>query len=40
MLDRFTRRFQSMEQATRKPLRELNPNEWDDLWEQAKMECK
>ncbi len=40
MLDRFTRRFQAMEQETTKPLRELNPKEWDDLWERAKMEMK
>ncbi len=38
MLDRFTQRFQAMEQKTHKPLRELNPKEWDDLWNQVKIE--
>lgn len=38
MLDRFTRRFQAMERAATKPLRELNPGEWDALWNRAKLE--
>lgn len=38
MLDRFMRRFQAMERSAEKPLRELNPQEWDDLWERVKME--
>lgn len=37
MLNRFTDRFQAMEAAAAKPLRELDPGEWDDLWEQAKV---
>ena len=36
MLDRFTSRFQAMEKAATKPLRELNATEWDELWEKAK----
>lgn len=36
MLDRFTRRFQAMEAASAKPLRELSAAEWDDLWERSK----
>ncbi|MEX2243060.1 MAG: nucleoside triphosphate pyrophosphohydrolase [Fimbriimonadaceae bacterium] len=40
MLDRFTRRFQAMERAATKPLRELNPIEWDDLWEAAKSDAR
>lgn len=36
MLDRFTRRFQAMEQASTRPLRDLTPAEWDALWEHAK----
>jgi tetrapyrrole methylase family protein/MazG family protein len=40
MLDRFTRRFQVMERAATKPLRELNPKEWDDLWEAAKSDAR
>lgn len=39
MLDRFTRRFQAMERAAAKPLRELNPEEWDALWNRAKLEA-
>lgn len=36
MLNRFTARFQAMEAASEKPLAELTPQEWDDLWNQAK----
>ena len=36
MLNRFTTRFQSMEAASNKPLSELSPQEWDELWETAK----
>lgn len=36
MLNRFTARFQSMEAASKKPLAELSPQEWDELWETAK----
>ncbi|HXH59949.1 MAG TPA: nucleoside triphosphate pyrophosphohydrolase [Fimbriimonadaceae bacterium] len=36
MLDRFTNRFQAMERASYKPLNELDPEEWDKLWEEAK----
>lgn len=36
MVDRFTQRFQAMEQAAAKPLRELSFGEWDDLWNEAK----
>ena len=36
MVNRFTGRFQAMEQAATKPLNELSPAEWDDLWESAK----
>lgn len=38
MLDRFTSRFQGMERAADRPLGELNPEEWDALWEQSKRE--
>jgi len=36
MLNRFTARFQAMESATEKPLRELSAAEWDLLWNRAK----
>lgn len=36
MLNRFTTRFQAMEAASAKPLSELTPEEWDELWEAAK----
>lgn len=36
MLDRFTRRFMTMERLAGKALRELSAHEWDDLWNQAK----
>lgn len=36
MLNRFTERFQDMESASAKPLRELSAQEWDDLWVAAK----
>ena len=37
MLDRFTSRFQAMEEASPKPLGELSAQEWDDLWNAAKL---
>lgn len=37
MLDRFTARFMAMESAASKPLRELSAQEWDDLWNAAKI---
>jgi len=36
MLNRFSARFMAMEKAAGKPLTELNPVEWDSLWEAAK----
>ncbi len=39
MVDRFTKRFNAMEQATTKPLKELDPAEWDELWNRAKETC-
>lgn len=36
MLDRFTLRFQAMERLSDRPLGELSPEEWDQLWGQAK----
>jgi tetrapyrrole methylase family protein/MazG family protein len=36
MLDRFSKRFASMEASTDQPLNELSPEAWDDLWEKAK----
>jgi len=36
MLDRFTLRFQAMERLSGRPLGELSPEEWDQLWGQAK----
>lgn len=36
MLDRFTDRFQAMERAATRPLGELTPEEWDQLWVAAK----
>ncbi len=39
MVDRFTERFQWMEhtaQAQGRALRSLSPDEWEDLWQQAK----
>ncbi len=36
MLNRFTERFQAMELSTDKPLTDLTPAEWDELWETAK----
>jgi len=36
MLNRFTRRFESMESKSPVPLVELDASEWDRLWEQAK----
>lgn len=38
MLDRFTNRFMRMEDKASRPLRDLGPEEWDELWEQAKAE--
>lgn len=36
MLDRFTDRFQEMERQAERPLLELSPEEWDELWERSK----
>lgn len=36
MLNRFTTRFQAMEQTSPKPLSDLSAEEWDALWESAK----
>lgn len=36
MLDRFTARFQAMERMATKPLGDLDPAEWDQLWVAAK----
>lgn len=36
MMDRFTSRFQEMERQAGKPLVELTPQEWDDLWNRSK----
>lgn len=36
MLQRFTRRFQTMEDLADQPLSELSPKQWDDLWNKAK----
>ncbi len=36
MLDRFTKRFMAMESAADRPLADLTPEAWDELWEQAK----
>lgn len=36
MLNRFTERFLEMERSAGKPLRELSPEEWDELWVRAK----
>lgn len=36
MVDRFTDRFQQMESNATKPLREMTPEEWDALWNEAK----
>ncbi len=36
MLSRFTIRFNQIESDSTKPLRELSPEEWDELWKAAK----
>lgn len=36
MVRRFRTRFEAMENATSRPLGELSPQEWDDLWETSK----
>lgn len=36
MLNRFTRRFQTMERLAGRELSDLSPEEWDALWERAK----
>lgn len=36
MVDRFKARFEDMEQRAEKPLREMSPAEWDELWTHAK----
>lgn len=38
MLNRFTARFAFMEQRSPRPLSDLTPGEWDDLWNQSKKE--
>lgn len=38
MLDRFERRFRTMESAADRPLEELSPSQWDGLWNAAKRE--
>ncbi len=38
MLNRFCARYQLMEQNSPKPLSELSAGEWDELWNQSKME--
>ncbi|MFQ3587853.1 MAG: nucleoside triphosphate pyrophosphohydrolase [Fimbriimonadaceae bacterium] len=38
MLNRFTDRFMRMEVLADRPLKELSPDAWDALWEQAKRE--
>jgi tetrapyrrole methylase family protein/MazG family protein len=38
MLNRFTSRFQLMERKAKKSLRDLSPEEWDDLWNASKSE--
>lgn len=40
MLGRFTERFRQMELKSSKPLTELSPDEWDELWNQAKWELR
>ncbi|OPZ83996.1 MAG: Nucleoside triphosphate pyrophosphohydrolase [bacterium ADurb.Bin425] len=35
-MQKFRKRFYEMEKAASKPLKELNPTEWNDLWEEAK----
>ncbi len=36
MVERFRHRFITMESLSPKPLADLTPQEWDDLWNQAK----
>ena len=36
MLNRFCARFAAMESHSSKPLGELTPQEWDDLWNESK----
>ncbi len=38
--NKFNRRFQAMETLANKPLKELNFEEWDTLWKQAKEKTK
>ncbi len=40
MLNRFTRRFQTMEKMANVPLSELSPEAWDTLWERAKADSQ
>lgn len=40
MLNRFQSRFQFMEAMTEKPLSELTLDEWDQLWNQAKISSR
>lgn len=36
MVERFRKRFMTMEEMSPKPLVDLSPEEWDDLWNRAK----
>jgi tetrapyrrole methylase family protein / MazG family protein len=36
MISRFSARFRAMESAAGRPLADLSPQEWDDLWNRAK----
>jgi uncharacterized protein YabN with tetrapyrrole methylase and pyrophosphatase domain len=36
MVIRFQKRFEQMELSSSKPLNELSPEEWDQLWSEAK----
>jgi tetrapyrrole methylase family protein / MazG family protein len=37
MLNRFTERFMEMERRAGRPLSDLSPQEWDDLWRASKL---
>jgi len=37
MVERFRKRFIAMEEMSPKPLGDLSPEEWDDLWNRAKL---
>lgn len=36
-MEKFRKRFSKMEDLAQKPLKELSPVEWNDLWEEAKV---